>query len=340
MTTRQVRHRYWLQKLPPFGRDDPLAGLVGSIIWSVGLFAVGLVLSTVAGFSSLFLRTPAAYLGPLGVFVVSFGVHWGTNRLPAALHEAASCFEEARRAETIVGHRLRNMYRFRPAAIGILVWQLVALALASAFAANRDLLSAVGFDGAFERSWFEGPSLVAKFLLLVVYGIPVAALLIGPGYGLVQNLLVVSELSGENLRPIVSYVVPRLRSLVNFYTLGAIQWSVGVFMFVLLFSNHPGAIAVLIVFITAMMGIALVLLPHLLFHESLVRSERKVTSELADEATLLLKSTVPAERLSAYEAIRAAPGATWLYDLGGYVSLFASQLPALAYVSFRALVNT
>lgn len=339
MTARRVRHRYWLQRLPPFTRDDPLAGLAGSILWSLALFAIGLAISFAAGFSSLFLRTPASYLGPLGVFVVSFAVHWGTTHLPAALHEAASCFEDQRNAASIVERRLQNMYRFGPTAIGILVWQVVALALAISFAANRDLLSAGGLDGAFERSWFEDPSLAAKFLLLVTYGVPVAALLIGPGYGLLQNLVLISELSRENLRPIVPYVIPRLRSLVNFYTLGAIQWSVGVLLFVLLFSNHPGVLAVLIVFITAIMGIALVLLPHVSFHESLVRMERKLTSELADEATGLLKSKDPVERLSAYEAIRAAPGATWLYDLGGYFSLLVSQLPALAYVSFRAFVN-
>ena len=328
----QDTERLWLERVAPFGEPSAIAGLLGAVGWASLLFLAGAAVATLAGFGDVFGSTAAAYLGPLGVALVAFAIHWGWHRIPRALDEVASCFNDDVEVRSFTRAALRKMASSRtPLAVGVLFG--LAIFVGGAFVMfNPDSPVATVPARIYGAAWFAPEARIAKLAILALYALPVGLLVVTGGFLIAQNTKLIWELSHRPLRLVWPHLIPRLRALVAFYTVVGAAWSAGIILVIALYQTGLDALVLAFLVVTSALGLTIVLMPHVLIHDALLRAERELGDIIRTQSAKALElESDPAKRIAIYKAAsEPLRVVSWPYEPSGYITLVLGQLlPAL-----------
>lgn len=333
-------HHYgiWLDRL--FGDEVSRGMVVRALGFSIGLFGIGLVFSSLGGSTPMagaiaYLAAPTGYLLSILVLLTSVGYVWGSRKFISLWGEIRDAFAVDQQTYTeVVESGLDKMFNDRAIAFEFVVIFVVGWLLFREFPTIP-----FGYYLHFVTPgylWVLNNITGAIGLLYVVTGIHLATTSL-------RLLYRVTELPLE--RPQIA--VSELQEFGDFAVIVTTIW----FLLVLLFATGwrqfftgglegynelyiTGALVLLV-----LVGIALFLVPQVAIHSALVERKRERFLELDEELDLLKSSLLAGDRnheevstaldLHNRQYRRAENTRTWLYDFRGLLQVVGSGITAV-----------
>lgn len=274
-----ISHQLWLER--PRWLMQRHRMVVTSVI-AVVLYAVGLFLAVFGNVSRAYLSSPAFILGAVGVGWVIASLNVRARRVDSLYQEIGPVFTGPPSVYiTVVTNYFERICSIRGhAATGGFLFAGVSVAALAAFYAHP-----VSIGGqtqfslrpwVFAESWYRGTRL-AQFCITLFFGAAIS-LTLGVSIWVICVELTLLRRLGElppSLHPEVARV--KLRPLADFHARVAADWSVGAFLFFVLFMRSPDAFSIGIVAFCIIVAGVVFSYPHIALSR-IVRQchERKV----------------------------------------------------------------
>lgn len=297
-------HRFWFITLT----DRLGAGwLGGALIIAAVPYVLGLILVAPFGYASLYLRTPAFYIGFGGIALVMAASVRGMFVLTAGLDEVAEVACEPDKFTAFADEQLHLAARGR-SNVAVLAISFAGAIAVVAHALKRwsdtGIVPAGPHFRAFLVEWRASDALVPVGLALGVFAIAVA-ITVGTSVALLlRNLPFAWRLRTFQYAAFPGQVRLSVRRLVAAYTWVSGTWTGGMALFALFFFEHWSGLNLAGIVIGLTLGVLTLAVPYSSFRKMLDTAHDQMSVQLAQKVALDDSKTV--EYASNFAAINAA----------------------------------
>lgn len=332
----------WLLRLPGLHIGDVrrlrtnVRVMAVTVGWIAALSLLGVTWAAIFGFFDLVLTTLHLLL-PLATLTaaMTFQVYWGAATFPTELVAGAACFRDSQRIESLAARFVSNVTRR---------WWLTFVFLLGAVALILVAKSVLGLEEAvltssIPRGWSD-PVTFPKVALAIVWALPAVALAAVGIHGLLALQLIIQRTAAEEVVDVPVFVLPRIRRIVMFSQVGALVFSVDVFLYYVATFGRPGLFSFAFIAASALIGVLTLMHPHLAYHMTLRRMQERLSAEIrraAEDALRSVETSAP-ERVRVMTQISSDPPVTWPYDPRVVASLTLAPLVSFA-VGFLGLIT-
>jgi hypothetical protein len=239
---------------------------------------IGLGLAAPFGFTSVFVSTPAVYLGSGGFALTLTTIHWASSRVHGALEQLRPIFliGDDQYYGLITRWFGRLVSRTGTLASFVCIFGVsvagVVLGMATSDDTRRRWHLMSLRPTLFPTSWYELENRVPAVAILVVSGALFSLALATASRMLVLNLRFVWQLSQLPVIPMPTLVRARLRRLVDLYVGASLAWAVGVALFGTLYYKDYDPLSGSIVVSLFLLGLLTFAIPQLVCRQYIIRS--------------------------------------------------------------------
>jgi hypothetical protein len=255
-------------------------------------WAIGFLVSFLAGATILYLSTPYFYIGSFGVFFTAGAIYYGSRRQYAMYDRVIRCFEldETQRRESVLNalERHSNLYNHMRATsiiffLGVLVAAAGFLWWPKIFWLS-DLLNMhfPRFRSLESYGWYDDSLKYYSLFISLVF-----LLFIAPTLGTAASNILRLPLFLLSISKAVPKVPPALvklhfTSAAHFYTVISFLWLFGVFLLYLFFSPNEDWPGFFLVGLTLLFGLFNFSVPQIAYIRTISRSEDLYLNLVAD----------------------------------------------------------
>jgi hypothetical protein len=322
--TEDAPDRNWFQRIlaPQFLKRLLERGIPFPVIaFACGalVFAFGWLWAWRISFSRDYLATRAIWIACFNISWVLGSVFWGLRWLPTLIDGLQKCFGNVTYDEFASRwklHFLRDQ------------WMLLCTVVVFAFGATTIYVAksypVTGNEHrVFQPSWFSGQ----PFALLLAIGL-CASLATGSGMSLfVVNVPFVFALRKLPVVSIPNMLLAKLRPLSDFYVAGTLAWFVAVGLTAFILFPNLSSTALWFLLVTTVMGLSGFVVPQVVFHLLLVRSQSQMADHLYGELQIWERSAPvqPSSKLKELNDTLKA-NSLWVFDIADITSLLIPEL--------------
>jgi hypothetical protein len=291
------RYRFWFQR---FVRDGPITHLghrvhpvfggsrleCGFVVLAFALlpWTLGLAATAVVGNAGLYLRTPAFYLGVVGVALVMWSMTRGIERLCTNLKELEAATVDVPRYYATVDDALRRAADRRSTAAVVCAFLLVLLSVIVVAVHSWSTPGPVKTDRVvsfFPEGWRAPDVRVLAGVVSGLFALWIAAVL-GTGLELlVRNVLFVRRLRRVEFVAFPAVLRMKLHPFVYTYLFISLTWTLGVGLWAFFFVGQYSAIRTVALAVLFALGVLTFAAPYAALRTILDRSHDTMSLRLS-----------------------------------------------------------
>ena len=316
----------WVQCIldPPFLRHRICFPFpAAAAIWGGLLYLLGWSWARQISFGYDYFATYAIGVTCLNISWVLGSVFWGLRWLPRLIDSLKTCFLDVKYEEFAAKWKANFLSNG---------WMLICAASVLTLGATRLYIAMFHHASDSQHdvlpsSWFHG-NLDSKFGLLLTIGL-CASLATGSGMSLfLVNLFFVFALRELSVVSLPNFLLAKLRPLSDFYLAGTLTWfaAVGLSVFIL-FPNLSNT-AIWFLLATTVIGLSGFIVPQVVFHVLVVRSQSQLADSVHATLQLLGSDQDPLHNSSKLKDLNDTVKANslWVFDRADITALLIPEL--------------